>query len=93
MRNAAEILIGALAKKQLFCKLWFAGLACSGLQMCCFVGWVSFVFVWGRKNKINSLKFALTYQRTISILFQFYRYRIRLSVSFLHLPLTFRAYV
>lgn len=27
-----------VGKKQLFCKLWFAGLACSGLQMCCFVG-------------------------------------------------------
>jgi hypothetical protein len=29
--------MSASAKKQLFCKLWFAGLACSGLQMCCFV--------------------------------------------------------
>ncbi len=33
-----------------------AGQACSGLQMCYFVGWVSSVFAWGgEKNKINSL--------------------------------------
>jgi hypothetical protein len=43
--------MGGLAKKQLFCKLWFAGLTYSGLQMCCFVGRVSFVFVWGEKIK------------------------------------------
>jgi len=42
---------GYVGKKQLFCKLWFAGLACSGLQMCCFVGWISFVFVRGEKKQ------------------------------------------
>jgi hypothetical protein len=44
----------ALTKKQLFCKLWFAGLACSGLQMYCFVGWVYFVFVQGEKKQNKS---------------------------------------
>jgi len=42
--------ISGSAKKQLFCKLWFAGLACSGLQMCCFVGRVSSFFVRGEEK-------------------------------------------
>ncbi|MBW6484208.1 MAG: hypothetical protein K0B10_14250 [Vicingaceae bacterium] len=53
MGNAAGILMGMQEKKQLFCKLWFAGLACGGVQMCCFVGRVSFIFLRGEKNKIN----------------------------------------
>ncbi len=38
-------------KKQLFCILWFAGLACSGLQMCCFVGGVFFFFAREEKKQ------------------------------------------
>lgn len=60
--NCCRNIDECVGKKQLFCILWFAKLACSGLQMCCFVGMVSFVFARGRKNKINSLKFALTHQ-------------------------------
>jgi hypothetical protein len=53
-----------VCEKQLFCKLWIAGLACSGLQMCCFVGGVSSFFVRGEKNKINFHQTAPTYQRS-----------------------------
>ena len=51
MRNAAEILMGALAKKQLFCKLWFAGLTCSDLQMCCLWAGFHLSLCGGRKTK------------------------------------------
>ena len=62
--------------EQLFCKLWFAGLACSGLQMCCFVGGVSSYFVRGRKNKINSLQTALPYQRSTNPVNPFFNFSI-----------------
>jgi len=40
-----------VGKEQLFCKLWIAGLACSGLQMCCLCGGVSFSLCGGRKKQ------------------------------------------
>jgi hypothetical protein len=43
----------------------------------------------GKKNKINSLKFALTYQRAKFILISILSLSYQVFVVFLHLPLTF----
>ncbi len=52
-----------------------------GFANVCNVGWGFFVFLReGEKNKINSFKFALTYQRANPFLFQFYRYRTCLFI-------------
>lgn len=44
------------------------------------VGWVSFFLRVEEKNKINSFKFALSYQKAKSCLFLIKRYRIYLVV-------------
>jgi hypothetical protein len=49
---------------------------------------VSIVFLRvGEKNKINSFKFALTYQRAKSILISILSLSYQVVVVFLHLPL------
>ncbi len=69
---------GVLAKKQLFCKLWFEGLGCSGLQMCCFVGGVSTFFerVEKKQNKFPSNCTALSteYQSNQSVFCNYFNF-------------------
>jgi hypothetical protein len=52
-----------------------------GLQMCCFMGGVSIVFVGGRKNKINSLAWHQPIHGAPiqSIRFCYFFYRINVS--------------
>ena len=72
-----QVNTGASAKKQLFCKLWFAGLACGGMQMCCFVGGVSSFFARGEKKQ-NKFPQAAPHYRSLGKLRAGFR---RVSVS------------
>ena len=81
-------LCGRFGKKQLFCKLWFAELACSGLQMYCFVEGFTLFFFMGEKNKINSPQTAPPYQRSTNpvnpfyVIISIFFYRINVSSWF-----------
>jgi len=78
-----------VGKIALFVKASVAALACGALAMCAMWVGVSIVFLRvGEKNKINSLKFALTYQRAKSILISILSLSYQVVVVFLHLPLT-----
>jgi hypothetical protein len=43
--------VGALAKLQLFCKLWFLSIGSWGLKICCNVGEFSSFLRWEEKTK------------------------------------------
>jgi len=72
---------GCVSKIALFGKALVLALARGALPMCAM--WVGFPFSFlrvGEKNKINSIKFALSYQKAKSFLFSIYHYRICLLV-------------
>ena len=70
-----------VGKIALFDKALASALACGALAICAmWVGFPSFFLRGEEKNKINSIKFALSCQKAKSFLFSIYHYRYCLLV-------------